>query len=98
MNEETSKHTPGPWAFKDLGEEGYLDGIQSRYTVNSETGGPVCHGFDEERMKLAAAAPDLLKALKEAIVELGLYSVDSTGEGFNCPRWNDIIAKAGGPE
>lgn len=56
--------------FKDEGEESYLDGITSQYSIMAENGRPIAYGFDEEEFKLIAAAPEMLEALEWAIEQL----------------------------
>lgn len=55
---------------------------------------------DEDRANanLIAAAPELYEALVEAIDELECYEVDASGELYNNPRFNAILAKARGEQ
>lgn len=69
--ENDKKHTPGPW--KIVGSKGY-DGTR-HYCVFSEDGvllGNACARGAKQRKadaRLMAAAPELLDALKEAVLE-----------------------------
>ncbi|MAZ17856.1 MAG: hypothetical protein CL535_16190 [Ahrensia sp.] len=53
-------------------------------------------GRQEANAHLIAAAPELYAALVEAIDELEAYEVDASGELYNNPRFNAILAKARG--
>lgn len=79
------------WIFVDEGEEEYLDGIVSQYTVTAKSGGNVCYGFDEARMKLIAAAPDLLEAAKNVML---MGSMEDSMNAYSALR--DAIEKATG--
>ena len=91
-------HTPGPWAWKIEGFDGYKliakDGtkVADDGSADGEYGGWM-NDPNEPNARLIAAAPDLLKAL-EKIVALEHYR-----HGYH-PAWTDqaraAIAKARG--
>ena len=73
-----SKHTPGPWKYQEESDE-------YTHIVRAENNLMICHlsqdssGVSESNARLIAAAPDLLKACKQAVSRCEIYGQqDST--------------------
>lgn len=85
MNNNTPKHTPGPWFFThdDTGWSMQFDGFEKEYgaSVTQERGKPLCllvgrattEGENEANGFMLAAAPALYEALKRAERKLTAY-------------------------
>jgi hypothetical protein len=94
-----SKHTPGPWEVRE-GKTGdrkiFVKGVRDSYgalaVVKAREGREHINTADAQ---LIAAAPDLLKCLKEAVAN---FDVMDHGEGEDDPlnEWRETIAKAEG--
>ena len=78
-----SKHTPGPWAVKEL-----KDRYRLRCSIESTEGSPVGEAYEEKNAPLIAAAPDLLEALEIAL--------DCAGDAWWAEKAEAAIAKAKG--
>jgi len=104
------KHTPGPWVVVIDDDGNPLSGRPGVFSSDELDCGIVhWDGFvqpywrsargDKEihaNARLIAAAPDMLEALISARTELEAYELDASGEGYNNPTLNDIIARATG--
>lgn len=87
-------HTPGPWTVLDGGERGFdiaHDDGRGRVVANTDN----VDMTDECNARLIAAAPDLLDALQEAIIQLRTFF--PTYESIDpLSRYVEAVAKATG--
>ena len=103
-----SKHTPGPWTLelnnhrKEVGDNSFSLWSQGYEFAKLQDESALC-GFDDcgyENARLIAAAPDLLKALKECITSDGAACYRLKKEKCRLEAINQIafaaIAKAEG--
>jgi hypothetical protein len=86
-----SEHTPTPWRVAEDGairancNEWIADTYHPRRITNAKFIVRAVNNFD-----------DLVAALKEAIAELNEWCEEESGEGYNNPRFNEILARAEG--
>lgn len=92
-------HTPGPWKAGT----GWVLGPanQAKPAICYKTSTPNSLDQDEANLRLIAAAPDLLAALKDALVACGEGGLDVLDDGSGTDwEWVKVaeaaIAKAGG--
>ena len=85
----SAQHTPTPWH------------IAGQATIKADKNNWI--GSIHWRNRAANAAfivraanchDELVAALKDDIYELNLWTEQETGESFNSPAWNDLLAKA----
>ena len=98
---EAVKHTPGPWKWMfDADGDHLISGPGT--PVLAVTGGDayVEHATDEANARLIAEAPEMLKGLKDALLELTVYCENHDGRYAIRPetqaRLHYIVAKAEG--
>lgn len=95
-------HTKAPWHFEAF-EDGAVwimdaDGNYLFEVVCQDDDGK-CSDLEhlEANMKLAAAAPDMLAALKEALIKLEVFRANTTGEyqgGMEFSSLRKMVEKA----
>jgi len=73
-------HTPGPWIAREPEED-------ELYEVYAENGGdlicyPVCNRNQRDNIRLIAAAPELLVAVRKTVAELEILDEDSDVAGW----------------
>ena len=87
-----SKHTPGPWQLRsDRGIEGKsFDGMWKNICDKVRGGSP---GEADANTRLIVAAPELLAALRDAILWV---DDDDQGAPEMKAKWRAVISKAEG--
>lgn len=102
-----SKHTPGPWEFIDAtkvagmkfspkcvikaGQKQIAD-----FSWNDKSPWFPTKDESQANARLIAAAPDLLKALKDMLSEFDTDEFGSEGQMRTCAKAEAVIAKAEG--
>ena len=93
-----TKHTPGPWGVDDAGGEAPFgvfaeDGDAVCYLTENPMGGLGLREYaeDQANARLIAAAPDLLKAAKDALESLTECGPHRS-EGLDCEACGESIA------
>jgi len=104
-NNETTKHTPGPWYIDGIGGI-QMDGIRDGYMVNSAEhrriaviygSSSVPRGERWPNVRLIAAAPDLLAAAKAVLAYAAeIEHYPSTGNVYD--ELGAAVARAEGKE
>jgi hypothetical protein len=88
-----TKHTPGPWRMVECPEI-HDEGNAYEIEVDGQT---IAHIYASEDMdanaRLVSAAPDMLEALKAALLRLDHHDAQSAPEALQC---RDAIKKAEG--
>ena len=95
-----SKHTPGPWSVHTFGsfdvfeihgpETDETDGCCTLADLGTDTEGP--KEVREANARLIAAAPELLEALRRALLDATTDLTD--GRGCECARCQDARSAA----
>lgn len=85
----SAKHTPGPWVMRECPKMFAVD-------TADIGGGPIVHTDIEANARLIAAAPDLLKAAKQALQVFVNQGWDD--DLIAASRLKAAIAKATGKE
>lgn len=100
---EMSAHTPGPWkAFqRKLEDCGYLEG--QWHIGNGQIGHTVANAYEEANARLIAAAPELLRAMKDFTWNVKHQKVAGYGDSevqfdASFKQMEAAIAKAEGRE
>jgi hypothetical protein len=98
----SAEHTPTPWRADESEPAGQVIlsstvafGPGQKQLCN--VGHLTCAANDAEFIVRAVNChDDLVAALKEAIAELNDWCEEESGESYNNPRFNDLLAKAEG--
>lgn len=102
-----SKHTPGPWELTrgdgytvvaGIDQYGDRHEIATSYNTHPQEGNPVeeWHPPQEANVRLIAAAPDMLAALKALVADIAACQTAALPGGSTCRRAESAIAKAEG--
>jgi hypothetical protein len=85
-----SEHTPGPWRAYQPRITWQIRGPQDEYVMEARYG-----VRQEADARLIAAAPDMLEALKVALVgakhESCAFTADDPAPGHHCCDWSETV-------